>query len=361
MLNAAPDKVKALVTLSVQHGVKLLKANKTIAGTTGVFVHGAVYDLASGSLSFLGEAGKDSAVEPDPDFMSNPNEIIHVGSFATSEVRSAPQTNTSKTHTFTQPYSKPPRIVMGLTSFDVTIHNDNPRMICSATNITATSFQVNINTWGSSQINNASCTWLEIPDTPDYADFQVGAFSTSDDHPWNAVHALTQRTITFAKAFTAPPTIVVWLTGFDTGQNAQMSLCAYATDVTATGFVMNLDTISGIPVYGQWTNWVAIPPASPFGLQTTDFGVVGSLTQSTTQTSAFDQRDLNASLAPVVVGAMNQLVVGGPTAYRAKITLGNLTGSTVDWTASTSGDAALPTCKGTYITIPGMKAASSVL
>lgn len=288
MINAAPDKVKALVTLSVQHGVKLLQANKTIAATAGVVVHGAIYDIASGSLSFLGEAGNDPIVEPDPDFMSNPNEIIHVGNFATSEVRSAAQTETFKTYTFSQPYSKPPRIVMGLTSFDVTIHNDNPRMICSATNISATSFQVNINTWGSSQINSASCTWLEIPDTPDYANFQVGAFATSDDHPWSEVRALTQRNITFANAFTAPPTVVVWLTGFDTAQNAQMSLYAYPTDITTMGFVMNLDTISGIPVFGQWTNWVAIPPASPFGLQTTDFGVVGAVTQSTTQTSAFD-------------------------------------------------------------------------
>jgi hypothetical protein len=361
LLNAAPDKVKALVTLSVQHGIKLLKANNTIAKNPSVVVHGAIYDLTKGSLSFLGEAGNDSAIEPDPDFMSNPGEIIRVGNFATSEVRSAAQTNTFKVHTFAQPYSKPPRIVLGLTSLDVTIHNDNPRMMCTATNITTTSFQVNINTWGSSQINNASCTWLEIPDTPDYADYQTGLFSTSDDHPWNQVRSLTQRNITFTRPFTVPPTVVVWLTGFDTAQNAQMSLNATATDITTTGFTINLDSISGIPVYGQWTNWVAIPQASPFGLQTADFGVVGAITQSSTGTSTFDQRDLNATVAPAVTGAINQVVVGGPTAYRTSLTLGNVTGSTVDWTASTSGDAAMPICKGTYITIPGLIAASSAL
>lgn len=361
LLNAAPDKVKALVNLSVQHGVKLLRANNTIAATPGVVVHGAVYDLPSGSLSFLGEAGSASAVEPDPDFMSNPGEIIRVGNFDTSQVRSASQPNTSLNYTFAQPYSKPPRIVMGLTSFDVTTHHDNPRMYCATSNITTTGFQVNINTWGSSLLNQASCTWLEIPDTPDYADFQTGLFSTSDDHPWNDVRALTTRAITFTKPFSAAPTVVVWLSGFDTAQNPSMSLNVYATDVTTTGFVMNLDVFNGISVYTQWTNWVAIPPASPFGLQTGDFGIVGALTQSTSGVSTFDQRDLNATLAPVVTGAMNQVVVASPTAFKGKVTLGSVTGSTVAWTTSTWGDGVLPTCRGTYVTIPGFTAATSAL
>lgn len=64
----------------------------------------------------------------------------------------------------------------------------------------------------------------------------------------------------FASAFSAPPAVLVSLTGFDLDQRHSARVSVRAVDITASGFKVQISTWHDSRVYGTEVSWLAIGP-----------------------------------------------------------------------------------------------------
>lgn len=60
-------------------------------------------------------------------------------------------------------FSKPPKVLAGFSSFDISGSSDNPRFGTNMRDITTNGFNWNIYTWGESAITSARVEWIAIP------------------------------------------------------------------------------------------------------------------------------------------------------------------------------------------------------
>lgn len=60
-------------------------------------------------------------------------------------------------------FSRPPKVLVGFSSFDLGSTNNNPRFGTWTSDITADGFKRRIYTWGGSAISSATLQWLAIP------------------------------------------------------------------------------------------------------------------------------------------------------------------------------------------------------
>lgn len=142
-----------------------------------------------------------------------------IGEFNVKEVRGATCVETSKAIIFARPYEKSPHIPMGFTKLYIG-SNANVRVASSASKIRRDRFQININGCKNTNLDSATCAWLEI--SPDDRDFQSGRFSTLDHHPYEEPsQPSVAEFVTFRHPYCAPPDVVVWLTAFDMGRGSE--------------------------------------------------------------------------------------------------------------------------------------------
>lgn len=95
-----------------------------------------------------------------------------------------------------------------------------------------------------------------VPDDPD---FQFGTFNSAADFPCFS----STRLITFPRAYSAPPRVVVWLKDLDISCKAGWRVKTYDTNVSATGFTIHIDTWSDTVLYSATATWVAYPADKP--------------------------------------------------------------------------------------------------
>lgn len=175
------------------------------------------------------------------------------GTFNTMEVRpwNEPRAANSKEISFARQL---PGIAIGLTSVDMSCAA-NVRIKSYADHITYQGFQLHLDAWADTTLYSAGCSWLEV--APDETTFQFGTFNTMEDHPWNQPQAKTSRKISFSRPFSAPPKVVVWINGFDMSNAHGWRLKIAASDVTATGFTIHIDTWADSILYFAGATWIA--------------------------------------------------------------------------------------------------------
>ena len=187
-----------------------------------------------------------------------PAESIVVPSFNTIEVRSwdKPTNETFKKEELSKTYASPPTLALGLNWLDIA-NNANIRVKTFADNIATASANIHINSWADTTLYSAGCTWLEVAaNDPDY---QIGQFSTTDDHPWDKPQKETSHNITFPRAYASPPKVIVWLNGLDMANDKNWRINATATNITTTGFTIHLDTWADTVMYSASAAWIAYP------------------------------------------------------------------------------------------------------
>ena len=187
-----------------------------------------------------------------------PAESIVVPSFNTIEVRSwdKPTNETFKKEELSKTYASPPTLALGLNWLDIA-NNANIRVKTFADNIATASADIHINSWADTTLYSAGCTWLEVAaNDPDY---QIGQFSTTDDHPWDKPQKETSRNITFPRAYASPPKVIVWLNGLDMANDKNWRINATATNIATTGFTIHLDTWADTVMYSASAAWIAYP------------------------------------------------------------------------------------------------------
>lgn len=156
-------------------------------------------------------------------------------------------------------HSPPPKIAVSLTSLSVAV-DSNVRIRTKADTPERTNVIIHLDSWANTKLQSAGCTWFE-PSRGSY--FQTGTFNTMESRVWNQPAVSAEKAITFATAFTAAPTIVVWLNWIDTNRNHDTSVNAYTTHVTATGFTIHIDSANDCVLYSGGATWIAFPAGSP--------------------------------------------------------------------------------------------------
>ena len=134
--------------------------------------------------------------------------------FSTLEIRPwwKPQATNTKEKYFYEKYAGVPQIALGLTSIDMD-EKANIRITAKASEITTEKLTVSLNTWDNSTLYSASINYLELG--PRFSYLQTGTYNISETRPWSKPQAENSKRITFAKAYSAAPNVVVWLNALD--------------------------------------------------------------------------------------------------------------------------------------------------
>lgn len=199
---------------------------------------------------------KSPEAERLPDLGPNPT----IGNFNTGEVHHwrHPWERTSKIVSFATTYSTPPGLPVGINTMDIG-NNGNIRINAYTSNIGRDRFTINIDSWLDTRIYSAGCAWLQIPSND--PNFQFGRYSTTEDHPHHQTR--TSRLITFPRAYAAPPTVVVMLASLDMQHNKVWRVRTYVSNVTATSFIIHIDTWDDTILHSAGATWVAYPTNMP--------------------------------------------------------------------------------------------------
>lgn len=178
-----------------------------------------------------------------------------IGKFHTNELRSWKQVRhkTSKGVSFADKYSAPPSLVIGLTAIDVG-HHANARVKSYTSGIQPDRFEIHLDSWEDTKLYGAGCAWLEFEAE---SDFQFGSYNTVEDHPWTRPQIHNTRKITFARAYSTTPKVVVWLSCIDLSSGKNWRVKTFATDVSPVGFTIHIDTWADSILYTAVASWVA--------------------------------------------------------------------------------------------------------
>ncbi|KAH7152733.1 hypothetical protein EDB81DRAFT_931076 [Dactylonectria macrodidyma] len=202
--------------------------------------------------------------EADKSFIAElyPGVGLDIAYFNTLQVRPAdqPVEKASSYQQFSKTYENPPSLAVGLNWLDVS-KDANIRVTAFADNITKSSAVIHLDAWAGTILHSAGCTWFRK--ATDDGEFQIGSFNTLEDHSWKNPQQKTSREIKFARPYTSPPEVVVWLNSLDMDKSRNWRLKATATDITTTGFTIHLDTWSDSVLYSAGAAWIAYPANKP--------------------------------------------------------------------------------------------------
>jgi hypothetical protein len=207
--------------------------------------------------------------EADKRFISQvyPCQKTETGFFSTTELRASPDKTAVQRQIYSKPHTSTPDVIVGLSSLDLA-PTTSVGVSAFADRVTSQSADILIEALdGTTLGSSAAVTWFKAEATFD-GDFQVGQASTLDIWGMEAPAPATQATaiipITFNRRYAQPPTVVVWLSGFELGHGRNWRLSATASDITARGFVLKLDAggeeEDTAPLVSASASWVAFPP-----------------------------------------------------------------------------------------------------
>ncbi|KAL8404171.1 hypothetical protein RB594_009147 [Gaeumannomyces avenae] len=298
-------------------------------------------------------AANDYLSETNKSFIANayPTEARGLSAFNTMEVRAwdKPAKTASKRQIFSQEFDTPPKLAVGLNWLDVA-NATNIRVHAYADKLSKASADVHIDTWHDTTLYSAGCTWFTASQSRD-PDFQVGEFSTHDDHAWDKPQPNTPRRISFERPYHAPPKVVVWLNQLDMAHDKNWRVMATATDVDAKGFTLHLDTWSNTTLYAAKAAWIAYPA---------DKAGVASGSYSTEDVRPWDKPQLeNAGKAnfpagafrdtPKVLIALNSLDIDCGKNLRLKLSADSVSKDGMTWHIDSWYDTKLYMAAASYI------------
>lgn len=277
-----------------------------------------------------------------------PNPII--GSFNTGEVHHwrHPWPQTSKIVSFGTTYTTPIGLPVGINTMDIG-NNGNIRINAYTSNVGRDRFTINIDSWLDTRIYSAGCSWLQILN--DDPNFQFGRYSTREDHPHHQTR--TSRLITFPRSYAAPPTVVVMLVGLDMQHNRSWRVRTYVTNVTATNFIIHIDTWDNTILHSAAATWIAYPTGLP---------KVASGTFNTQDVRPLHPAQLNTvghvsfnhgvfATRPHALLAFNSLDIDCRRNMRVRLDYSNMTTAGMTWHISGWGNTIVYSAGGSYIAL----------
>lgn len=273
-----------------------------------------------------------------------------VSTFNTIEVRpwDKPAHQTSSSQSFSRKFNTPPSMAVGLNWLDVA-NKANLRAKAYVDDVKVDSAVVHIDSWADTTLYSAGCTWFRA--AADDPEIQIGQYSTLDDHPWNRPQAKTCSQIKFKSAYAGTPKVVVWLNQLDTSNGANCRVKATATNVSNSGFTINLDSWADTVLYTATASWIAFPADKP--------GITGG-SYSTNDVRPWNQPQLLNSgrvefpagkfqRTPKVLIALDSLDVDRNSNLRVKVAADSVSGDGMNWHIDGWADTVLYSAGASYL------------
>jgi hypothetical protein len=271
------------------------------------------------------------------------------GTFNTMEVRpwNEPRAANSKEIPFARTV---PGVALGLTALDVS-HAANVRIKAYADHITYQSFQLHMDSWADTVLYSAGCSWLEV--APDDPTFQSGTFNTMEDHPWNQPQLKTSRKISFARPFSAPPKVVVWLNALDMSNAHNVRIKLSTSDVTAAGFTLHIDTWADSILYCGGATWIAFA-ADRHDVTCGSFNTQDVRPWNQPQHNHSKQLSFQGTrfaAPPRVLLGLDSLDFDSRRNLRVNLTADEITSSGMTWHLNSWSDTVMYSAGGSYLAI----------
>lgn len=216
-----------------------------------------MYDILPGwtKNGFVARRGRHlSAMDKSWVNRMYPQPVRGIGTYSTIE-NAAGATPNRITKDFSRVLPAAPNITLGLTSFDTTA--GAPLIRPLANNFQTNTFMVDLNTH--KNFTSAAVTWLETAFTD--PSFKVGTVTHNGAAQRNIVYPIPFLEI--AGVVEAPPIVVVWLQSFRLPAIAAFSIKVHASDQTARGFTLHIETSANCPADSVIVSWIAYPEGLP--------------------------------------------------------------------------------------------------
>lgn len=113
------------------------------------------------------------------------------------------------------------------------------------------------------EVYRNGCTWQDITSADYDPNVQDGTYTTLDTNPHGLLPPNNAYPICFPHAYSAPPVVVVWLTGFNTPLHKPWRAQTSASTITQTGFTLHIDTWGGSELFSAGVSWIAYDADDP--------------------------------------------------------------------------------------------------
>ncbi|KAF1980962.1 hypothetical protein K402DRAFT_408778 [Aulographum hederae CBS 113979] len=184
----------------------------------------------------------------------------------------APPSENSKTIAFPKvQFEDPPAVICWLNRLDLASGGErNYRIRASASNITATTFEAHLDTWGDSVLYGGAMSYIAFPTSKKYVD--SGMFSTSDVRPWHDPRPVTRGRVKFRQEMVErlsrrrqrgrwrPPTVLAGLNMLDCAGNAGLSVRVEIKEdeIDEEGFWWEVRAGGECTCYAAGVGWIAL-------------------------------------------------------------------------------------------------------
>ena len=156
---------------------------------------------------------------------------------------------------FQKPYVAAPRLPVALTMLDISKDADIT-ISAKVDNVTKDRFTIHTDSWGDTKRYNTGASWIEL--APYNFEYQNGEILFTP----NGEAEMTSA-IKFSDQFPTPPAVEVFLNALEMGKENAWHVLANATDVTTTGFNLNLKSWADTDLEHARVAWVALPADRP--------------------------------------------------------------------------------------------------
>lgn len=276
-----------------------------------------------------------------------------IGTFDTHEVRpwNQPRAGTSRTVYFTSPYHTSPGLPVGLNMLDMA-NAEMIRVKALTNNIQNDSFKVSVDAWSATtKLYSGGCTWLEVE--KDDPDFQFGTFNTLDNYHWDNPQKLHTRLVTFPRAYSSPPRVVVWFTILEMTKEFDWRVKTYETNVTATGFTLHIDSWGDSVLRFATATWVAYTSNKP-SISSGKFSTLDARPANAPQSynNGYVKFDSNVfATPPRVLVALNSLEMSCKFNLRISTKVSDVSAAGMTWHINSWGNSVLYSAGASYIAL----------
>jgi hypothetical protein len=311
--------------------------------TTNGFTTGWNKHLSSSDIAFIGRMYPKRVAQPITGSTAGKLEIGVYNSMSDA----SPNASTAQSHrtivSFSKPYPAPPAFIVGLNFLDF----DNSRNLRIRSLVEAVlpgQAVVKLQSWADTIQHASGVSWLLSP--KDDADFQHGSF-TAKESP-------AQKTISFNRAYSSPPQVLVFFTALDIDKSSNLRIKTYASEVTNHGFKLNVETWSNTHLSEVGVSWIAIPEGKQ-GVASGTFSTEDVRSSNTSQpntqnTVVFSPKFSNP---PKIFLALNMLNFDRGAQTRVRLSASSVRGDQMEWHIDSWGDTKLFAAGATYVAING--------
>jgi len=239
-----------------------------------------------------------------------------------------------------------------LTYIDVD-KNANIRVAASWAPGPGPKFTITLGSWSDTKLWRAEAVWLKYPISTAVQDpaFETGTWNTFNGNAFQ--QGQSQQNIDFGARFTQPPNVYVWINHLDLSSSNTWSLNLETTQITTSGFTLNVNVWNDTPVYGLGITWFAIP----VGSTRISAGILGSgmhgsapLAKNPGTSGRVDfPKKFRVSEDPKVLLAFSGIDVSNDSNLRLKADCTDVTTDGFKWSFDTWDDTRLYNAGGNYI------------